>query len=119
MSSITIEWYSQFAPVLKDNGWYETDAQGYGGVFFRKRIYAQQGLSITVGIVVSPSSWHYCGNISTPGYGEGIRVTSPDRDTEWATVSEFFLVNGLECYQAHCDKLDKEIEEQYSKKFLR
>lgn len=106
-------------PVLKDNRWYETGVQGYGDVFFRRQIYAQQGLSITVGIVVSPSSWRYCGNILTPGYGEGIPVTSPDQDTGWATVSEFFLTNGLKCYKAHCDKLDKEIEEQDSKKFLR
>lgn len=112
MSNPTIERYSQFAPVLKDPGWYETGAQGYGSVFFRKRIHSQQGLEITVGIVVCPTSWHYCGNISTPGHSEGIMtrmVRSKIEEAPWELVSAFFLEKGLKCYDVYLDRVDREI----------
>lgn len=101
-----IERYSQFIPVLKDDGWFDTGAQGFGCVFFRKQIYNQQELRITVGIVVCSSCWYYCGNISTPFYSQGIPGIVPSPDIEWTIVSEFFLANGLECYKIHRDEVE-------------
>lgn len=107
--SINIDFYSQYAPVLKQPGWWETGATGYGSVFFRNTIYEVPGLKITVGIVVLPNSWRYCANFSTPGSGSGVNAPCLDCSTLWDEVKSYYLTHGIEAYNAYVEELDKQI----------
>lgn len=110
MSSIDKDFYSRFAPVLNEPGWWETGAMGYGSVFFRNTVYQKPGVEITVGIVVCPSSWYYCANYSTPGFSSGIDVPRPPVTTPWSEVRDYYLNHGLVSYAAHKKDLDARIE---------
>lgn len=110
MSAITKEFYTRFAPVLNEPGWWETNAAGYGNVFFRNTIHQSPGVEITVGIVVCPSSWYYCASFSTPGSMRGIDVPRLPVETPWAEVHGYYLNHGLVAYAAYKEDLDRRIE---------
>ena len=110
MSSIDKVFYSQFAPVLTESGWWETGAMGYGSVFFRNTIYQNPGIEITVGIVIYPGNWYYCANYSTLGFNSGINVPPPPVTTPWHEVRDYYLTHGLIAYGAYKKDLDAKIE---------
>lgn len=117
MSKIDIEWYSQLAPVLNQPGWYETSANGlFGDCFFRNVVHQQIGLKITVGIVVCPSSWHYCANFITPGYSQGFKFgREKDNDIKWEELKELVKQKGLEAHKSYLDRREDSIWEDFKK----
>ena len=110
MSAITKEFYSQFAPVVNEPDWWETNAAGYGSVYFRNTIYQEPGVEITVGIVVCPSSWYYCASFNTPGSMHGIDVPRLPVTTPWSEIRDYYLNHGLAAYSVYKKDLDARIE---------
>jgi len=110
MSSIDKAFYSRFAPVLNEPGWFETGALGYGSVFFRNIIHKEPDIKITVGIVVCPSSWHYCANYSLLASGSGINVKPIRAEAPWTEVRDYYLKHGLSAYATYKKDLSASIE---------
>ena len=94
-----INWYSQYCPALKEDGWDETGATGFGLVHFRNVIHKEFDFKISVGIMILPNNWRYCANIYTRGSGCGVTVPSPDNSTSWNKVKSYYLEHGIKEYQ--------------------
>jgi len=115
MSSVDKAFYSRFAPVLNEPGWFETGALGYGSVFFRNIIHQEPSFLITVGIVVYPSSWRYCANYSTLASGGGVDVKPIRAEAPWMEVRDYYLQHGLSAYAAYKKDLAASIEADIAK----
>ena len=102
-----INWYSQYCPALKENGWYKTGATGYGLVHFRNVIHGEPGFQISVGIVILPNNWRYCANINARGHGFGVNVSNPSNTTPWNEVKAYYLEHGIKAYQEDSEQRTK------------
>lgn len=97
-----INWYVQYCPVLREEGWYETGATGFGLVHFCNVIHREPDFQISVGIVILPNNWRYCAKINTAGSSCGVNVSAPVNSTPWNEVKEYYLNHGIRA--AHEDR---------------